>query len=155
MIGISKHILLNNNDIFKEFKKSITEQLQNGLVDWWWRESYSAMSSHKKISKQKVWKCTEKNMFHQFVSEHHLWQITETKITDSSIWILRDIKNFWKFQKWQGVKNLTSVGGRKYRFCTPAGCTKSTWWWNLPTLLLIFKIVALTKILNFRMMENP
>ena len=33
MIGISKHILLDNNDIFKEFKNSVTEQLQNGFVD--------------------------------------------------------------------------------------------------------------------------
>ena len=32
MIGISKHILLDNNDIFKDFKNSVTEQLQNGFV---------------------------------------------------------------------------------------------------------------------------
>ena len=33
MIGISKHTLLDSNDIFKEFKNSVTEQLQNGFVD--------------------------------------------------------------------------------------------------------------------------
>ena len=41
----------------------------------------------------KVLRCTEKNMIRLFVSER-LWQITETKITDSSIWILCDIKGF-------------------------------------------------------------
>jgi len=59
----------------------------------------------------KVWRCTEKNMIRLFASER-LWQITETKITDLCIflftvitnWIWRDIKNFWKFPKWQGGK---------------------------------------------------
>ena len=38
-------------------------------------------------------------------------------------------------EKWS-KKNQTSAGGRKYRFCTPIRCTKSTWWWIFPTPLI-------------------
>ena len=116
---------------------------------WWWEENYSDKSQGIRKSQSKKFEDVQrKNMFSQFVSEHHLWQITETKITDSSIWILRDIKNFWKFPKWQGVKNLTSVGGRKLRFYISFRYLKSAWRWNLPTPFFIFKIAALTKDMN-------
>ena len=116
------------------------------LICWWWEENYSDKSQGIRKSQSKKFEDVQrKNMFSQFVSEHHLWQITETKITDSSIWILRDIKNFWKFPKWQGVKNLTSVGGRKQRFCTPSRCTNRLGGEMFPLPFLIFKIVTLTK----------
>ena len=38
-------------------------------------------------------------------------------------------------EKWS-KKNQTSAGGRKYRFCKPIRCTKSTWWWIFPTPLI-------------------
>ena len=108
----------------------------------------------------KVWRCTEKNMIRLFASER-LWQITETKITDLCIflftvitnWIWCDIKNCWKFPKWQGVKKLTSAGGRKQRFYISFRYLKSAWRWNLPTPFFIFKISALTKIIIFKILE--
>ena len=67
MIGISKHILLDNNDIFKEFKNSVTEQLQNGFVDWWRRENYSDRSQgRRKSQSQKFEDVQRKNMIRLF-----------------------------------------------------------------------------------------
>ncbi len=79
----------------------------------------------------KVWRCTEKNMIRLFVSER-LWQITETKITDSSIWILCDIKGFWKFPKLQEEKIWPpqEVASRDF---VRHNAVQIAWWWNIPT----------------------
>ena len=130
------------------------------LIDDWEKVISTEVKAAENF-RVKVWRCTEKNMIRLFASER-LWQITETKITDLCIflftvitnWILRDIKNFWKFPKWQGVKNLTSVGGRKLRFYISFRYLKSAWRWNLPTPPFQFQNRCTHKKYKFQISEQ-
>ena len=107
-----QHILLDNNDIFKEFKNSVTEQLQNGFVDWWRRENYSDRSQgRRKFQSQslKMYRekydpavCVRTSMANYRNENNRLINLPLYCITN---WIWCDIKKFWKFPKWQGVKN--------------------------------------------------
>ena len=109
MIGISKHILLDNNDIFKEFKNSVTEQLQNGFVDWWRRENYSDRSQgRRKFQSQefedvqrKIWSgCLCQNVYGKF---NELVNLPLYCITN---WIWCYIKNFLKISQMAGSKKF-------------------------------------------------
>ena len=83
-----------------------------------------------------------KNLFRNFLPFMRKWIVII--ILDIVCWIIKHslsphfVKILTNTFCWW--KNIDGLGGRKYRFCTPVGCTKSAWWWNFPTPLLIFKI---------------
>ena len=133
------------------FERTVGQRILKRLsAEWLWVHA-------KENLNVKNLKMYRKNMIRLFVSER-LWQITEMKITNLvnlPLYFIAnyDIKNFWKIPKWQGVKNLTSAGGRKLRFYISFRYLKSAWWWNLPTPLFNFKIVALTKKYKIQILE--
>ena len=157
MIGISKHILLDSNDIFREFKNSITEQLQNWFVDWWRRKSYSNRSQgSRKFQSQSLKMYREKydpvvcvrtsmanyrNKNNRLV---HLPLYCNNKLD------LTWYKKFLKISKMAGRKNLTSAGGRKHRFCTPSRCTNRLGGEMFPLPFLFSKSLHSQKNIKFK-----
>ena len=124
-------------------------------------EKVIPMSRHKKISKQKVWRCTEKKYDPAFCVRTSManYRNENNRLVNLPLycitnWIWCDIKKFLKISKMAGRKNLTSARGRKLRFCQYIVLTKSAWWWNIPTPLFNFKIVALKKNIKFKFQNN-
>ena len=119
------------------FERTVGQRILKRLsAEWLWVHA-------KENLNVKNLKMYRKNMIRLFVSER-LWQITEMKITNLvnlPLYFIAnyDIKNFWKIPKWQGVKNLTSIGGRKQRFYISFRYLKSAWRWNLPTPFFYFQ----------------